>query len=423
MENILDLLEKRGFIEQSTDRDSIYRLLQNPVSCYIGFDPTAKSFHVGSLLPIMSLVHMQRMGHKPIIVIGGGTALVGDPSGKTEMRPIMTRQEINKNAHCLKKQLSRFIDFSGEKALILNNAEWLTELHYIDFLRDIGRHFSVNRMLTAESYKERLKTGLNFIEFNYMLLQAYDFWYLFKKFGCRLQMGGNDQWGNMLAGADLIRRLEGKAAYGLTLPLLTTSSGIKMGKTHKGAVWLDPELTSPYEYYQYWINQDDRDVGRFLSLFTLIPLDEIEKLRSLKGADIRVAKEILAYEATKLCHGAEEADKARKASQDLFGKGKMILPSITVSEEATVGETAPSYVINAEKLEQGIPAYILFYETGVCKSKGEARRLISQGGGYLNGERIESFDQTINLNDLHNDSLLIRAGKKRYMTVIIKQPA
>ncbi len=423
MENILDLLEKRGFIEQSTDRDSIYRLLQNPVSCYIGFDPTAKSFHVGSLLPIMSLVHMQRMGHKPIIVIGGGTALVGDPSGKTEMRPIMTRQEINENAHCLKKQLSRFIDFSGEKALILNNAEWLTELHYIDFLRDIGRHFSVNRMLTAESYKERLKTGLNFIEFNYMLLQAYDFWYLFKKFGCRLQMGGNDQWGNMLAGADLIRRLEGKAAYGLTFPLLTTSSGIKMGKTHKGAVWLDPELTSPYEYYQYWINQDDRDVGRFLSLFTLIPLDEIEKLRSLKGADIRVAKEILAYEATKLCHGAEEADKARKASQDLFGKGKMILPSITVSEEATVGETAPSYIINAEKLEQGIPAYILFYETGVCKSKGEARRLISQGGGYLNGERIESFDQTINLNDLHNDSLLIRAGKKRYMTVIIKQPA
>ena len=423
MENILDLLEKRGFIEQSTDRDSIYRLLQNPVLCYIGFDPTAKSFHVGSLLPIMSLVHMQRMGHKPIIVIGGGTALVGDPSGKTEMRPIMTRQEIDENTHYLKKQLSRFIDFSREKALMLNNAEWLTELHYIDFLRDIGRHFSVNRMLTAESYKERLKTGLNFIEFNYMLLQAYDFWYLFKKFGCRLQMGGNDQWGNMIAGADLIRRLEGKAAYGLTFPLLTTSSGIKMGKTHKGAVWLDPELTSPYEYYQYWINQDDRDVGRFLSLFTLIPLDEIEKLGSLKGADIRMAKEILAYEATKLCHGAEEADKARKASQDLFGKGKMILPSISVSEEATVGETAPSYIINAEKLEQGIPAYILFYETGVCKSKGEARRLISQGGGYLNGERIESFDQTINLNDLHNDSLLIRAGKKRYMTVIIKQPA
>jgi tyrosyl-tRNA synthetase len=423
MENILDLLEKRGFIEQSTDRDSIYRLLQNPVLCYIGFDPTAKSFHVGSLLPIMSLVHMQRMGHKPIIVIGGGTALVGDPSGKTEMRPIMTRQEIDENTHYLKKQLSRFIDFSREKALMLNNAEWLTELHYIDFLRDIGRHFSVNRMLTAESYKERLKTGLNFIEFNYMLLQAYDFWYLFKKFGCRLQMGGNDQWGNMIAGADLIRRLEGKTAYGLTFPLLTTSSGIKMGKTHKGAVWLDPELTSPYEYYQYWINQDDRDVGRFLSLFTLIPLDEIEKLGSLKGADIRMAKEILAYEATKLCHGAEEADKARKASQDLFGKGKMILPSISVSEEATVGETAPSYIINAEKLEQGIPAYILFYETGVCKSKGEARRLISQGGGYLNGERIESFDQTINLNDLHNDSLLIRAGKKRYMTVIIKQPA
>ncbi len=277
MKNVFHIFEDRGFIEQVTDGKLVRELFENPITCYIGFDPTAKSLHVGSLLPIMSLVHMQRAGHRPIGLVGGGTGLVGDPSGKTEMRNILTLEEINENAEALKKQLSRFIDFSDGKAMMANNADWLTDLRYIEFLRDIGRHFSVNRMLTAESYRARLETGLSFIEFNYMLLQAYDFWYLFKHYDCRLQMGGNDQWGNILAGADLTRRLEGEVIHGLTFPLLTTSSGIKMGKTHKGAVWLDASLTSPYDYYQYWINQDDGDVERFLGLFTFLPMEEVRR--------------------------------------------------------------------------------------------------------------------------------------------------
>jgi tyrosyl-tRNA synthetase len=407
MENVFDIFETRGFIEQVTDKESVRKLLKNPITCYIGFDPTAKSFHIGSLLPIMSLVHMQTAGHRPIAVIGGGTGLVGDPSGKMEMRPIMTREEIDINAEALKSQLSRFIDFSNENAIMVNNADWLTQLGYIDFLRDIGRHFSINRMLAAESYRARLETGLNFIEFNYMLLQAYDFWYLFKHYDCRLQMGGNDQWGNILAGTDLIRRLDSDTAHGLTFPLLTTSSGIKMGKTHKGAVWLDPELTSPYDYYQYWINQDDRDVERFLALFTLLPLDEVRRLGALKGSDIRSAKEVLAYETTKLCHGQEEAEMAQKAARQLFG-----------SDKSESSKSTPSYSVSREELAKGVPAYILFEKAGLCKTRGEARRLISHGGGYLNDLRIESFDQTINSSDLKNDSLLIRAGKKKYMRII-----
>ncbi len=408
MENVFDTFQARGFIEQVTDRDLVRELLQDSTTCYIGFDPTASSFHIGSLLPIMSLVHMQRAGHRPIAVIGGGTGLVGDPSGKTETRPIMKREEIDKNAVALKEQLSRFIDFSDEKAIMVNNADWLTHLGYVDFLRDIGRHFSVNRMLAAESYRIRLETGLNFIEFNYMLLQAYDFWHLFKHYDCRLQMGGNDQWGNILAGADLTRRLEGKAVHGLTFPLLTTSSGIKMGKTHKGAVWLDPERTSPYDYYQYWINQDDLDIARFLALFTLLPLDEVRRLGALKGSDIREAKGVLAYEATTLCHGRKEADLARQASKGLFGPDKSM-----------ASEAAPNYAISTEDLETGIPAYTLFEKTGLCKTRGEARRLISQGGGYLNEQRIKVFDQVIDSKDMRNDSLLLRAGKKRYMKIIL----
>ncbi len=406
MENVFHIFEERGFVEQVTDRGLVMKLLREPTTCYIGFDPTASSFHVGSLLPIMSLVHMQRAGHRPIAVIGGGTGLVGDPSGKTEMRPIMTREKIDENAESLKKQLSRFIDFSNEKAIMVNNADWLTRLGYIDFLRDIGRHFSVNRMLSAESYRVRLETGLNFIEFNYMLLQAYDFWYLFKHYDCRLQMGGNDQWGNILAGVDLTRRLEGEAIYGLTFPLLTTSSGIKMGKTHKGAVWLDPELTSPYEYYQYWINQDDPDIARFLALFTLLPMDDVRRLSALKDSDIREAKERLAYEATCLCHGQKEADLARKAARELFGPDKSVS-----------SESIPNYGIGKDKLSDGLPAYILFKKAGLCKTRGEARRLIAQGGGYLNDRRIETFDQTINSRDFENGFLLLRAGKKRYVSV------
>ena len=408
MENVFDTFEARGFIEQATDRELVRELLQKSTTCYIGFDPTASSFHVGSLLPIMSLVHMQRAGHRPIAVIGGGTGLVGDPSGKTETRPIMKRAEIDKNAEALKEQLSRFIDFGDEKAIMVNNADWLTNLGYVDFLRDIGKHFSVNRMLAAESYRIRLETGLNFIEFNYMLLQAYDFWHLFKHYNCRLQMGGNDQWGNILAGADLTRRLDGKAVHGLTFPLLTTSSGIKMGKTHKGAVWLDPELTSPYDYYQYWINQNDPDIERFLALFTLLPLDEVRRLGALKDSDIREAKEVLAYETTRLCHGREEADQARQASKGLFGP-----------DRSMASEAAPNYAIIREELEKGIPAYILFEKTGLCKTRGEARRLISQGGGYLNDQRIQAFDQMIGSKDMKNDSLLLRAGKKRYMRITV----
>jgi tyrosyl-tRNA synthetase len=352
---------------------------------------------------------MQRSGHRPIAVIGGGTALVGDPSGKTEMRPIITREEIRENASFLKKQLARFIDFGKDKALMVDNADWLTRLNYIDFLRDIGRHFSVNRMLSAESYRARLETGLNFIEFNYMLLQAYDFWHLFKHYDCRLQMGGNDQWGNILAGADLTRRLEGETIHGLTFPLLTTSSGIKMGKTHKGAIWLDPEMTSPYEYYQYWINQDDPDIGRFLALFTLLPMDEIRRLGSLKGSDIRKAKEVLAYEATRLCHGKAAADQAQEASRGLFG------PDTSAS-----AESVPVHRLSRGRLESGIPSYILFEEAGLCKTRSEARRLIAQGGGYLNGGKIRVFDQLVTAEDIEDHSLLLRAGKKRFMKVILE---
>jgi len=406
--NVLDIFQERGFLEQVTDYDQVRALLESPTTCYIGFDPTARSLHIGSLLPIMSLVHMQENGHRPIVVIGGGTALVGDPSGKTEMRPVMTREEIDENAEGIKKQLSRFLDFEGGRALMVNNADWLTELNYIEFLRDIGRHFSVNRMLAAESYRARLETGLSFIEFNYMLLQAYDFWYLFKHYDCRIQMGGNDQWGNILAGAHLIKRLEGAIVHGITFPLLTTSAGIKMGKTHKGTVWLDPQLTSPYEYYQYWINQDDRDIERFLALFTLLPMDEVKRLGSLKGEDIREAKRILAYETTKLCHGEEEAKKAQEASRRLFEQG-----------EAADADSIPMCEIEESELKGGIPGYVLFERAGLCKSRGEARRLISQGGGYVNGRRLESFDEPITLASVNDGALLLRAGKKRYVKVKI----
>jgi tyrosyl-tRNA synthetase len=283
-------------------------------------------------------------------------------------------------------------------------------LGYIDFLRDIGRHFSVNRMLAAESYKMRLSTGLNFIEFNYMLLQAYDFLHLFRRYDCRIQMGGNDQWGNILAGADLIRRMEGETAHGITFPLLTTSAGIKMGKTHRGAVWLDPESTTPYDYYQYWINQDDRDVNRFLSLFTLLPLDEIARLSALQGSKLREAKEVLAYEATRLCHGAEEADRAREASRQLFG-----------GVDTVTSSSAPVFRLDPGELDQGIPAYILFERAGLCKTRSEARRLISQGGAYLNEKRIEDFDQLIGQVDLEGNHMLLRAGKKRFRKIILSR--
>ena len=406
---VYDVFSERGFIEKVTDEGKVPEILEGKVTCYIGFDPTASSFHVGNLVPIMSLAHMQRHGHQPIALVGGGTGLVGDPSGKDEMRQILTYEEISRNAEAQKIQFARFLDFSEDKALLLNNADWLTKLNYIDFLRDIGVHFSVNRMLATESVKIRLETGLSFIEFNYQLLQAYDFWYLFKYHHCLIQMGGSDQWGNIVAGIDLVRRLEGKQAYGITFPLIMTADGKKMGKTEKGAVWLDPQRTSPYEYYQFWINTDDRDVIRFLTLFTFLPMEEVGEYGKLKGADLRRSKEMLALEATKIVHGEGEAKKAQEASRALFsGEGK---------DEDLI----PTTYIEKEKLTQGIPIFKLYEETGLCASSSEARRLIEQGGGYFNKKRVDRFDLVITLNDLdRKGEASLRVGKKKYHRIKLK---
>ncbi|MBW1711776.1 MAG: tyrosine--tRNA ligase, partial [Deltaproteobacteria bacterium] len=333
-----ETMAERGFIAQVTDEEGLKDLLaRETVTAYIGFDPTAPSLHVGNLLPIMSLANLQREGHRPIGLVGGGTGLVGDPSGKTEMRRLLSREDLEANAEGLKAQLSHFLDFDSGRALMLNNADWLCEWNYIEFLRDIGRHFSVNRMLAMESVRSRLEaeTGLSFIEFNYMLLQAYDFYHQAIHYNCLLQMGGNDQWGNITAGIDLSRRMGGPQLYGLTFPLISTSSGTKMGKTASGAVWLDRERTSPYDYYQYWINTEDADVERFLAYFTFLPMDQVRELGRLKGAELNRAKEVLAYEATRLNHGQEEADKARDAALAAFRRGDRVeeLPTVTISQD------------------------------------------------------------------------------------------
>jgi tyrosyl-tRNA synthetase len=428
MEDVLGTLRERGFIEKMThDYELETRLRQGPVTCYIGFDPTASSLHVGSLVPIMSLAHMQRHGHRPIALVGGGTGLVGDPSGKTEMRQLLTVEQVNENAEGIKQQLSRFIDFSKGKALMLNNADWLTKLQYIPFLRDIGRFFSVNRMIKAESCRSRLESeeGLSFIEFNYMVLQAYDFLELFDRMDCCLQMGGSDQWGNIVAGIDLIRRVHSGAAFGITFPLITTSSGAKMGKTASGAVWLDPQRTSPYEYYQFWVNTDDRDVMRFLRLFTFLPLEEIEKVESLEGADLNAVKAVLAFEATRLAHGHDEAEKAFQAACEMFGARSVpeyLLPSSNISRKTrkTSPENVPATDMALSDFQNGIPAFKLFQSVGLVKSGGEARRLIEQGGGYLNGDRIETFDQMVTKLDVQNGEIVLRSGKKKFHKILIK---
>jgi tyrosyl-tRNA synthetase len=438
LKSVYEVFKERGFIEQITDEPLIAGVLESrQITCYIGFDPSAASLHIGSLVPIMSLSHMQRHGHRSIALIGGGTGLIGDPSGKTEMRQILTRQQIDHNAECLKKQLSRYIDFSEGRAVLLNNADWLTRLNYIEFLRDIGRHFSVNRMLAAESYRSRLEKGLNFIEFNYMLLQAYDFLYLFKHYDCLMQMGGNDQWGNMVAGIDLIRRVKGEPAFCMTFPLITTSQGHKMGKTEKGTVWLDPKLTSPYEYYQYWINTDDADVKRFLSLFTFLPMEEIEEVKMLTDTRLNMAKAVLAFEATKITHGEEAAIAAFQKSAKLFGfraletglfpsstiprpdvigRADVVFPAFTVKASATI-----SMPIERRRLDEGIPAFELFHETNLCASRGEARRLIAQGGGYVNDRQIGAFDERIGLSDVdEKGEIRLRKGKKRYVILAVR---
>jgi tyrosyl-tRNA synthetase len=414
--NVYQIFEERGFIEQCTDADRVKNMLENPLTCYIGFDPTSDSFHCGSLVPIMALAHMQRAGHRVIALVGGGTAMIGDPSGKSELRQLMTPEQIEANAEGLKKQLAHFMDFSGDRALMLNNAEWLMPLNFIEFLRDIGRHFSVNKMLAAESYRMRLETGLNFIEFNYMLLQAYDFLHLYREYDCTIQMGGNDQWGNILAGTDLVRRVESGDAEALTFPLLTTASGSKMGKTERGAIWLDPERTSPYDYYQYWINTDDRDVGRFLALFTFLPMDEVRRLSSLEGAEIREAKEVLATECTTILHGEDEAAKAKKASKALFVTPGAATAGTDVTNPTV--KTGPSVEFPCVKLREGIPVFVLFAESGLTKSRGEARRLVQQGGAYVNGRRIEKFDEIITADDIEEGCVLLRAGKKKYMRLL-----
>jgi len=423
MPNVIDVLKQRGFIEQTThDQELDEYIDQGNSTCYIGFDPTASSLHIGSLVPIMSLAHMQRHGHRPIALIGGGTGLIGDPSGKTEMRKMLTTETIEENALGLKKQLSRYLDFGHRKALMLNNADWLTKLGYIPFLRDIGRHFSVNRMIKAESCKMRLDSeeGLSFIEFNYMVLQSYDFLELFNSHECRLQMGGSDQWGNIVSGIDLIRRMNQKTAFGITFPLISTSSGEKMGKSAKGAVWLDSAKTSPYEYYQYWINTDDRDVTRFLLLFTFLPRDEIREVEKLQGADLNTAKAVLAFEATLLAHGREETLKANQAAISMFGNRDIaghILPSSSIPRGGSQFDdvSVPESYVEAERLKSGIPAFKLFHIAGLASSGGAARRLIEQGGAYVNGQRIDLFDFLISDQDLNDtNTIILRSGKKRF---------
>jgi tyrosyl-tRNA synthetase len=408
MDNVFDTLQARGFVRQVTHPDVLRDRLQHaPVTFYIGFDPTASSFHIGSLLPIMAMVHMQRAGHRPIAILGSGTAMVGDPSGKTEMRQMLSRQAIDRNAQALQDQLGRYLAFDGPNAaLLLNNADWLVDLRYIDFLRDVGRHFSVNRMLTFEAYKQRLETGLSFLEFNYQLLQAYDFLVLHERHTCLLQMGGDDQWGNMVAGVDLIRRMRQQDAFAMTFPLLTTAGGQKMGKTAAGAIWLDADLTSPYEFYQYWVNVDDRDVPRFLRYFTLLPLDEVAQFDALQGADLRQAKEILAFEVTALTHGHDGAQQAQRAARAMFGGG---------------GDVAgmPQTAIQQGRLAAGVFAVDLLVETGLAASKSAARRLIQQGGASLNGMRLDDSDVMVSPADLEDGALILRAGKKRYHRIVV----
>lgn len=403
--SVLKVLEERGFIKQTTHQEPLYEMLEKEkVIFYVGFDPTADSLHVGHMLPVMAMAHMQRAGHRPIAILGGGTAMIGDPSGKTDMRKMLTQEQIDYNASRFKAQLSRFINFDNDQALMVNNGDWLRGLNYIEFLREIGSQFSVNRMLTAECFKSRMERGLSFIEFNYMLLQSYDFLVLYRKYGCKLQMGGDDQWSNILAGADLIRRLEGGEAFGITFPLLTTSAGKKMGKTEAGAVWLDPEKTTPYEFYQYWRNVDDRDVERFLALYTFLPLDEVRRLGQLKDKEINEAKRILAYEVTKLTHGEEAAKNAQEAARALFNRG---------GDESSI----PSVELSYEQVASGISIIDLVVAAKLVDSKSEARRLVAQGGITLNEQRITDSNHQVITADFKEGKVIIKKGKKQYQMV------
>ncbi len=405
-ENVMDVLRERGFIAQTVYEDDLYKMLgSEKVTFYVGFDPTADSLHIGHYIPIMAMAHMQRAGHRPIALMGGGTGLVGDPSGKSELRKMLTREDVNHNVECIKKQMSRFLDFSDDKALIVNNADWLTNLNYIDFLREVGVHFSVNRMLTAECYKQRMEKGLTFLEFNYMLMQSYDFLELFRRYGCRVEMGGDDQWSNILSGADLIRRKEREPAFAMTFKLLLTHDGRKMGKTEAGALWLDPAKTTPYAFYQYWRNVDDQDVEKCLALLTFLPMDEVRRLGALQGSEINEAKKVLAYEVTKLVHGEEEAQAAAKASEALFGAGAM------------AGAVPTTEISTLEGCKRVID---LMVKAGLCKSLGEGRRLIAGGGVYVNDDKVTEPDQEVSEKDFGAEGLMIRKGKKAFHRIVLK---
>ena len=407
--HILDVLKERGFISQVTFEDDLYKQLEKePTKFYIGFDPTADSLHFGHFIPILAMMHMQSAGHIPIALVGGGTVMIGDPSGKTDMRKMLTLEGINHNAEKIHRQLSHFLNFSDGKALMANNADWLLDLNYVEFIRDIGVHFSVNRMLTAECYKQRLERGLTFLEFNYMLMQSYDFLELFKRYDCRLQMGGDDQWSNILAGADLIRRKEREAAFACTFNLLMTHEGKKMGKTERGALWLDPELCSPYEFYQYWRNVSDQDVSKSLSLLTFLPMDEVRRLSALEGVEINEAKKILAFECTKTVHGEEEAQKAQEASAALFSGG-------------SASQDVPTFALTRDELEADNRLTTLLNASGLCTSRSEARKMVMQGAVTVGDVRITDVDKTIAFDEIGSNGLLIRRGKKNYVRLIIKQ--
>lgn len=397
MANVYDTLAERGFVAQCTNEEELRKLLETErVSFYIGFDPTADSLHAGHFIALMAMAHLQRAGHRPICLVGGGTGTVGDPSGRTDMRKMLTDEDIAHNCECFKKQIARFIDFSDDKAIMVNNGDWLRKLNYIDLLRDVGACFTVNRMLAAECYKQRWEKGLTFLEFNYMVMQAYDFLELNRRYGCRLEMGGDDQWSNIIAGVELNRRKNGTAVYGLTNKLLTKSDGKKMGKTAGGALWLDAEKTSPYDFYQYWRNVDDADVEKCLALLTFLPMEEVRRLAALEGAKINEAKTVLAYEVTKIVHGEEEAKKARAGAQQIFGGAGAAesMPTITAVCGAKLLD-----VLTAGK---------------VFASKGEGRRLIAQNGLSLNDEKVQDADYVLKESDFHDGAAIVKKGKKKF---------
>lgn len=405
MENVFDVLKERDLIAQTTHEEEIRELLgKEKVTFYIGFDPTADSLHVGHFLQMVVMKHMQNYGHRPIALVGGGTGTIGDPSGRTDMRQMMTMETIEHNCECFKKQLSRVIDFSDDKAIMVNNAQWLLKLNYVDFLRDIGACFSVNKMLTAECFKQRLEKGLSFLEFNYMLMQSYDFLMLNRKYDCKIELGGDDQWSNILGGIELCRRKDQKQVYGMTFRLLTNSEGKKMGKTASGAVWLDPNKTSPYDFYQYWVNVGDADVIRCLKMLTFVPMDQIREMEKWEGAQLNEAKRLLAYEVTKLVHGEEEANKVRDAAIAIFAKGGVSADMPTKTLEGFSGEMSILDVL---------------CNTGILPSKGEARRLIQQGGLTVNDEKITDVNKIITNDDFKDGEMIVKKGKKSFFKVIL----